>query len=228
MFPIYGITPFSMLDYPQQIASIVWFSGCNFKCSYCYNTELIKEKVKKISTSKVFEFLKSRQGLIDAVVLSGGECTLYNIYDFVKKIKDLKFKVKIDTNGTNPKLIEQLIKDNLIDYIALDYKSPQNKFNEITHSGISFELFKETLNLLINSNVTHEVRTTLCPNLIQENEVSNIADELKNIFHYSKTYYVQNYRFDHLEKDYNVELKNKIQEQIIGKNLGFQVEYRNF
>jgi pyruvate formate lyase activating enzyme len=228
MLPIYGITPFSMIDYPQKISSIIWFSGCNFKCSYCYNTELVKEKIKRLPSTKVFEFLKDRQGLIDAVVISGGECTLYNIYDFVKKIKELNFNVKIDTNGSNPQLIKKLIDDNLIDYIALDYKAPSYKFNEVIQTGINFDLFKETLNLLIHSNINYETRTTLCPNLVQEKEVSNIVDELNNVFHYSKTYYIQNYRFEHLEKDYNIGLKNKIQEQITGKNLGFQVEYRNF
>jgi len=227
ILPIYSITPFTMMDYPNKLSAILWFSGCNFKCQYCYNTELIQEKVKRIPSTKVFEFLKSRKDYLDGVVLSGGECTLHNIYDFVKKIKDIGYSVKIDTNGSNPDLMKQLLDENLIDYVALDYKSPNQIFNQVINTGVDFNLFNRTLNLLVQSNVEHEVRTTLCPNLVAENEIGKIVDNLNNI-HYAKTYYIQNYRSDHFQKEYNLDLKNKIQEHILGKKLEFNISYRNF
>ena len=130
--PIVDITSFTFQDFPGHTACIIWFAGCNFRCPYCHNPEFITGNMPKIPEEKVFEFLKSRVGLLEGVVLSGGECCLFNeVYDFVKKIKALGFLVKIDTNGTNTKLIKSMVNDKLIDFVALDYKAPKNKFVSI-------------------------------------------------------------------------------------------------
>ena len=114
--------------------------------------------MKKMDEKEVFEFLESRIGLLDGVVLSGGECTLSNdLYDFVKKIKNMGFLVKIDTNGTNFELIKKLVDEKLVDFIALDYKAPKNKFKSISGTDL-FDNFEKTLNYLIEKNINMEVR----------------------------------------------------------------------
>ena len=149
--PIVDITKFTFQDFPEHTACIVWFAGCNFRCPYCHNPEFITGNLQKIDEQKILDFLKSRIGLLDGVVLSGGECCLFDdVYDFVKKIKEMGFLVKIDTNGTNTKLIKKLVNDKMIDFVALDYKAPKEKFKSI--AGIDgFDKFDETLKFLIQS-----------------------------------------------------------------------------
>ncbi len=121
---VYDITKFTTLDYQDHLACILWFAKCNMRCSYCYNAKIVDgEGVLK--NQEVFNFLQSRIGKLDAVVLSGGECTLNpDIVEFCQEIRDLGFKIKIDTNGLNPDIIKDLIDFSLVDFIALDYKAP--------------------------------------------------------------------------------------------------------
>ena len=128
--PIYNITPFTLLDYPDKSACIFWYAGCNMRCLYCYNPEIVLGK-GTATFSEAISFLKSRQGLLDAVVFSGGECLIHkNILDQIKTVKELGFLIKIDTNGSNPNVLKQLIKSNLIDYVALDFKGTKAIFNK--------------------------------------------------------------------------------------------------
>jgi len=123
----YDITKFTTLDYKDHLACIIWFVKCNMRCSYCYNSRIV-EGEGILSNQEVFKFLKNRVGKLDGVVLSGGECTLNpDLLEICKEIKELGFKVKIDTNGLNPKLLSELISFGLIDFIALDYKAPSRK-----------------------------------------------------------------------------------------------------
>ena len=137
MFIIGGIQKTTLIDFPQKVAAIVFTQGCNFRCGYCHNPELIEtchsELVSEaFSNEKIFSFLKTRIGKLDGVVITGGEPTIQkDLYDFVKKIKSMGFSVKLDTNGTNPAIIEKLIKENLLDYIAMDIKAPLNKYQQI-------------------------------------------------------------------------------------------------
>ena len=147
--PIYNITPFTLLDYPDKSACIFWYAGCNMRCLYCYNPEIVLGK-GTTTFSEAISFLKSRQGLLDAVVFSGGECLIHkNILDQIKTIKELGFLIKIDTNGSNPNVLKQLIKSNLIDYVALDFKATRSNFQQITKSDLfpqfekSFESLQE-------------------------------------------------------------------------------------
>lgn len=188
---IFSLTPFTLLDYPHKTACIVWFAGCNMRCLYCYNPDIVLGK-GKIAFNEVLSFLKTRKGLLDGVVLSGGECTLHKkIIDFIKEIKAMEFEVKIDTNGSNPKILNSLIRDQLIDYVALDYKSLPHTFKKLTQSGL-FSEFDESLELLIQSNIPFEVRTTFHSSLIKENDfVKMIAYlETKN---FEGNYYIQHF-----------------------------------
>lgn len=188
---IFSLTPFTLLDYPHKTACIVWFAGCNMRCLYCYNPDIVLGK-GKIAFNEVLSFLKTRKGLLDGVVLSGGECTLHKkIIDFIKEIKAMGFEVKIDTNGSNPKILNSLIRDQLIDYVALDYKSLPHTFKKLTQSGL-FSEFDESLELLIQSNIPFEIRTTFHSSLIKENDfVKMIAYlETKN---FEGNYYIQHF-----------------------------------
>ncbi|HNV01531.1 MAG TPA: anaerobic ribonucleoside-triphosphate reductase activating protein [archaeon] len=170
-----GLQELTLTDFPDKVACIVFLVNCNFKCKFCYNKELTstsffkKSKRKLIPESDFFSFLESKKKMLDGVVITGGEPTLSpGLIDFIKKIKQKGFLVKLDTNGTNPWILEKLLKENLVDYIAMDFKSPEKKYPVITQSNISFSKIKESVLILKNSNIPHEFRTTLYPKLTLE------------------------------------------------------------
>lgn len=189
---IYDLTSFTHLDYPNHLSCIVWFSGCNMRCDYCYNKDIVFAKEGKYSCNDILEFLKTRVNLLEAVVLSGGEATSHDLIPFCKEIKKLGFKIKLDTNGTNYELVKELLDLELLDFIALDYKAPKSKYKAITHST-KFDDFSKTLDLLIAKNFDFEVRTTLHADLLNENDINEIISDLKNRG-YTKTYYIQKFR----------------------------------
>lgn len=194
VLPIHDLTPFTMLDFPCKMAAIVWFAGCNMRCPYCHNPDIVKGKSGKLSQSAVLSFLKDRFGLLDGVVLSGGEATLYQeLIPFVREVRMMGYAVKLDTNGTRPKIVRQLLEENLVDYIALDYKAPLQKFKAVT--GIKNKSpFDETLDFLCaQEKVEIEIRTTVHTGLLDEKDVEAIAQDLRQRG-YKGRYYVQNYR----------------------------------
>jgi pyruvate formate lyase activating enzyme len=188
---IYDITKFTHLDFPEHLACIIWFSGCNMRCDFCYNKDIVFSKDGQYSYSDVLKFLKTRINLLDAVVLSGGEATSHELVEFCKQIKKLGFLIKLDTNGTNHNSIEKLLKLKLLDYVALDYKAPLNKYQNITHSN-KYDEFSKTLNLLITSDIKFEVRTTLHNDLLNVDDVNTIINDLKNRG-YKNNYYIQKF-----------------------------------
>ena len=188
---IYDITRFTHLDYPDHLAAIFWFSSCNMRCDYCYNPEIVFAKNSPYSLMDALDFLKTRVGLLDAVVLSGGEATLHNLVEFVQEIKKLGFLIKLDTNGTNYKSVKELLDLELLDFIALDYKAPEYKFAQITHCD-KYEEFSETLGLLIESKLEFEVRTTLHFDLLNEEDIDLITKDLKQR-KYQGIYYLQKF-----------------------------------
>ncbi len=191
--PIYDITPFTVLDYPDHLASIFWFAKCNMRCVYCYNKDIVFGEGNS-TEEEAITFLKSRVGLLEAVVLSGGEATLYSdLVEFCKKIKQLKFKIKLDTNGLNPKTVQILVEEGLVDYIALDYKAPKEKYFEITKDK-HFDSFSKTLNYLIQKQFPFEVRTTVHSDLLRVEEINRIIKDLIKR-RYSGTYYLQRFIF---------------------------------
>ncbi len=187
--PLYDISPFTLLDYPNKAACIFWFVGCNMRCLYCYNPEIVLGK-GKISMEKAEEFLNSRKGLLQAVVFSGGECTIHpDMKELVRFAKKLGYLIKIDTNGARPKVIKKLIDESLVDYVALDFKGIGQKFNEITVNG-SFKAFEETFLLLKNSNIDFEVRTTIHSTLLSKMDINSMICYLESMG-YNRNYYLQ-------------------------------------
>ncbi|WP_395050507.1 anaerobic ribonucleoside-triphosphate reductase activating protein [Flavobacterium sp.] len=204
--PIYSLTPFTLLDYPHKSACILWFAGCNMRCLYCYNPEIVLGK-GSLSIEKILSFLHSRKNLLDAVVFSGGECVLHkNILPLITEVKKMGFLVKIDTNGSSPDVMQQLLKQNLIDYIALDFKSPKSKFQSITQSDL-YASFEETLNLILKSEIPFEVRTTYHSDLLTEEDLEEMVRFLENK-KYTGNYYIQYFKnnvetLSKLERSYN-------------------------
>ena len=188
---LYDITKFTQLDYPDKLACILWFAGCNYRCKYCYNPDIVFGATN-ISENEIFAFLKTRINKLDAVVLSGGEPTLYrNLIDLCFKIKKLGFKVKLDTNGSNYKKVSDLIEKNRLDMIALDYKAPKIKFAKVAGIDI-WDEFSETLNLLNYSNIKFEVRTTVHSDILNEDDIYKIIDDLYSR-KYQGVYSLQNF-----------------------------------
>ena len=189
---IHSFTPFTLLDYPDKSACILWFAGCNMKCDYCYNPEIVFGK-GAFYFSEIISFLKSRSNLLDAVVFSGGECLTHkDIIPFIKLVKSLGFFIKVDTNGSQPNVLEKLIKKQLIDYVALDFKGPKEKFFAITKSDF-YSQFISCFELLQNSSIPFEIRTTYHSSLLNPEDIDSMQNVLVELS-YDKTYFIQNFR----------------------------------
>lgn len=188
---ISNITPFTLLDYPHQSACILWYAGCNMRCLYCYNPEIVLGK-GAISFTTVLDFLNKRKDLLDAVVFSGGECLIHKtIFDHIAKVKELGFLVKIDTNGSSPHVLKKLIDAHLVDYVALDFKALPGKFEAITKSKL-FDDFELSFKLLKKTAIPFEIRTTYHSELFSNNDII----EMQQYLHQNKyegTFYIQNF-----------------------------------
>ena len=195
---VFDITKFTTTDYTGYLSCIVWFVSCNFRCLYCYNDAIVYTNKGKYSSSEVLDFLKTRVSLLDAVVLSGGEATTHNLIPICKEIKKLGFKIKLDTNATNLKQIKELIKLDLIDYIAIDFKAPKYKFKEITGTSIYDSTIK-TIQYLIKIDFSFELRSTINSSLLNENDINIMIKTISDLG-YTNIYYLQNF----LETDSNI------------------------
>lgn len=195
ILPVYGVTPFTLLDFPGHTACIIWFSGCNMRCGYCHNPGIVKGK-GQYALEKAFAFLEKRRHVLDGVVLSGGEASVYpGMHSFIKKIKAMGYAVKLDTNGIRPDLLHAFLDDQCLDYIALDYKAPIDKFKAVT--GVAkFGYFSDTLDILCGQrSIPFEVRTTVHTSLLDEEDIVTIMRDLE-LRGYRGVYYVQNFCAD--------------------------------
>jgi len=193
---IAGLQKTTLIDYPGKIAAVIFTKGCNFRCSFCHNADLVNpsSKVKIISEKEVFDFLKKRREMLEGVVITGGEPTLRpDLINFIKKIKKLDFLVKLDTNGTNPMILKSLINTStypLINYIAMDIKGPLDKYQLITNSKINLENIKKSVEIIKNSGIDYEFRTTVVPTFLDKDDFIKIGKWLKG----AKQYYLQQFR----------------------------------
>jgi len=178
-----GLQKFSLIDYPGEICAIIFTQGCSFRCPYCHNPELSNPDLYEecIPEEEIFAFLEKRKGKLDAVSITGGEPTLQSdLIDFIRKIKDRGYLIKIDTNGTHPEILKTLIEDKLIDYIAMDVKAPLEKYRKITRSKINTDLIGQSIKIIKKSNIQHEFRTTVVKSQLKENDLISIARLVKN------------------------------------------------
>ena len=168
-----GMVKTSLIDFPERIACVLFTQGCNWDCYYCHNRELIPRVPgiggpAQIPTEQVLAFLRSRVDLLEGVVISGGEPTLHaDLGDFIRSIRTLGFAVKLDTNGSNPSMIQRLLEEDLVDYIALDIKGPWEKYAEICGANADYRAVQKSLRLVRESRIGWELRTTECPSLTQ-------------------------------------------------------------
>ena len=192
-----GIQTLSLLDFPEKISAIVFTVGCNFRCGFCHNPEFVDpNQIKKLTKDfipeeKFFKFLESRKGFLDGVVVSGGEPTIHlDIIPFIEKIKNMNFLVKLDTNGTNPIVIKKLLEKKLIDYIAMDIKNIITEYNDICGAKVNLENIKKSRDLILNSGISHEFRTTVLQNFHNKEKITEIAKFCQGADRYT----IQNFR----------------------------------
>ena len=184
-----GIAKNSLVDYPGMVACVLFVPGCNYDCFYCHNRSLIDGSHTILDTRQVWDFLKKRAGLLDAVVLSGGEPTLQKgLSDAIREIRTLNYKVKLDTNGSRPEVVERLLAQGLLDYAAVDYKAPAAKYERVCGRGADAKPVRETIGLLMESGIPFEVRTTVFPQL-QIDDLTAMARELPEVPRYTLNAY---------------------------------------
>ncbi|KYK32262.1 MAG: anaerobic ribonucleoside-triphosphate reductase activating protein [Thermoplasmatales archaeon SG8-52-3] len=186
-----GIQKTSLLDYPDVISAIVWTIGCNFRCPFCYNKDIVLGNVHLIPEKEIISFLKKRKGLIEGLVITGGEPFLQkDLSDFCEKVKKLSYLIKVDTNGMYPKELKKLLEKNLIDYIAMDIKAPKKKYEKLTNIKLNIKKIEESIKLLQNSKIDYEFRTTFVPKLLSKDDIIEIAKWLEG----SKKFYLQQFK----------------------------------
>ena len=223
-----GLQKSSLLDYPGKIAAILFTQGCNFRCGYCHNPELLNFKSEEIQTditlNSFYDFLKTRTGKLDGVVITGGEpCLQDDLIEVIQEIKNLGFLVKLDTNGTYPEKIKELFNKNLLDYVAMDIKAPLDKYHKITGTIINPDNIKSSIDLIINSGIDYEFRTTVLSSQLSFSDF----EEIGNLISGAKRYYLQKFVASKIynkalmsEKTYSAEDFEKIK-MILSKTIDF-------
>lgn len=173
-----GIQHLSLVDYPGKTSAVVFTVGCNMRCGYCHNPELVlPERFERpLHHDDVFDFLKRRQGKLEGIVVSGGEPTEHeDLADILKRIKDLGFLVKLDTNGTRPAYVETLLRNNLLDYIAMDVKAPLATYSLIAARPIHTPSITKSIKHILDSGIPHEFRTTVVQSQLTATDIEDIG-----------------------------------------------------
>lgn len=189
---IKGMIEASFLDWDGKIVTTLFVPGCNFRCRYCQNWELIEhpENFAEIDFERIKKFLLNHKDFIDGVCITGGEPTIYeDLPDFIKKIKKLGFVVKLDTNGSKPGMIKKLIDEKLVDYIAMDMKASFEKYDRACGVNVDVECIKRSIDSIMDSKLEYEFRTTVVPNITDESDIENIAKSVKG----AKKYVLQQF-----------------------------------
>lgn len=189
---ISGFNKLTLVDYPKKLACIVFTQGCNYNCTFCQNSGLIQcNKDSIIDHEEIFSYLQKRKNVIEGIVISGGEPTIQpRLKDFIIRVKELGLSVKLDTNGSNPDIIKELIDEKLIDYIAMDVKNIFDEYLGIVNlKQINVDKVKRSIELIKNSGVDHEFRTTIMKNYHDVNKITQICEYLGK----DEKYYLQNF-----------------------------------
>lgn len=181
-----GLQKFTLLDYPGKIAAVVFTTGCNFRCPFCHNPEIVDPKQidydKGIEEKEVLKFLESRINNLDGICITGGEPTLQiGLADFIGKVKEMGFKIKLDTNASNSKAVENLIDNELVDYWAVDIKTIPIKYKIITNRPDAIKNIEKSISLISQSGKDLELRTTVVPGIVTESDIDGIIQWLDGI-----------------------------------------------
>ncbi len=197
---IKGFIGTSLIDFPSKVAAVVFMGGCNYACPFCHNPHLVQEDqmqfLPDMPTEEVIQKVAFRSNFIDGVTISGGEPTIHGkqLIEFIKKIKKISKKspnlaIKLDTNGSNPETIKELLDKNLLDYVALDIKTIPGQYDQISKLVSSFEQVSKTMQFLMKSSIDYEFRTTVVPTLMDMQQLMDLADTIKGC----KRYVLQNF-----------------------------------
>ncbi|HOJ49850.1 MAG TPA: anaerobic ribonucleoside-triphosphate reductase activating protein [Spirochaetota bacterium] len=189
---IAGIIGLSLIDYPDTLAGIIFLAGCNFRCPYCHNMNIVEniENLEMLEPEFVINEFKRRKKLLDGIVITGGEPTIYkNLPIFIKKIKEIGYKIKLDTNGYIPQIIKEIIEKNLVDFISMDIKSSFDSQKYSRAAGVKVDIDKilESINIIKESNINYEFRTTIINEYVDLEDIKNIARYINPV----KNYYIQ-------------------------------------
>ncbi len=195
-----AIQKFTVLDYPDKVACIAFTPGCNMRCGFCHNPEfVIPEKIREIQDSFIqeetfFHFLDGRRGLLDGVVVSGGEPTIWHdLPEFFRKIQERGFLAKLDTNGHHPEMLKKLLREKLVDYIAMDVKTSLSEYPKLVGKGVKAENIAESITLIKASGIPYEFRTTL----IKEIHSEEMLEDMEKLLAGAERYYLQTFRPGH-------------------------------
>ncbi len=183
-----GLQKLSLLDYPGHLSAIIWTAGCNLRCPYCYNTDLVLGNVPLIPQEHIFEFLEQRKDKLEAVCVTGGEPTMQSdLLGFIGRIKEMGYLIKLDTNGTRPDVLREIIDRNMVDYLAMDVKTTFERYH--TMGDVDSDDIRESIELIKSSGIEHEFRTTLVPGVVSPEDVLELLKSISPL----KRYVLQNY-----------------------------------
>ena len=175
-----GFHKISLIDYPSTVSCVLFVSGCNFDCPYCHNPELVKGNISRlihIDTKYVCDLLRRRKGLLGGVVISGGEPTIQkDLARLCEEIKKIGYPIKLDTNGSRPQVLKQLVEDGLIDYIAMDIKTDPFHYSPLISKDISADALLSSIQIIMKSAPAYEFRTTCVQPLVNEQTIGRIAN----------------------------------------------------
>jgi pyruvate formate lyase activating enzyme len=193
MLSIRGLQRTSLVDYPGRLCATIFLYGCNFRCPYCHNPDLVRKGsgLRVIKEEEVIAHLQRRKGIIEALCVTGGEpCLQKCLPKFLRKVKALGVLVKLDTNGTHPEIIQYLVANSLVDYIAMDIKAPLEKYPVVVRRPVDLDKIRVSVDTIRSSGVEYEFRTTVVPTLLDEADMTKIGHWLKD----SKRYVIQQFR----------------------------------
>lgn len=187
---IAGFQKTSFVDYPEKIAAVVFTPYCTMRCTYCHNRHILGKEAQLLDEQAVLEYLEKRRDMLDAVVVSGGEPTLQkNLPQFISLLRGMGFMIKLDTNGSNPTMLSELIANGMLDYIAMDIKAPFEKYSIITQTKDDMDAIRRSIAVIMNSGLPYEFRTTFPPSLSAE-DIAELSGQIKG----AEKYCIQQYR----------------------------------
>ena len=188
-----GLQKTSLLDYPGILSAIIWTAGCNFRCPFCYNKQLVLGKTEIISEETILSFLEKRRDVLEGLSISGGEPLLQeDIVDFTEKVKKLNYLIKIDTNGAFPERLKELIDKKLVDYVSMDVKAPKEKYDQLVGVKTDISKIEQSIDLIKNEAPDYEFKTTVIPGMLNKKDIVEIAKWLEG----SKQFYLQQFKSD--------------------------------
>ena len=186
-----GLQKTTLIDYPDKVAATIFTIGCNFRCSFCHNPDIVKGIARVISSEQIFKFFEQRKNLLEAVCITGGEPLVQSgIFSFIRKLKSMGYLIKLDTNGTKPDILQRLIDKKYVDYVAMDIKAPWKNYPKVTCRKIDLQKIKKSAIILKQGLVDYEFRSTVLPGLHSAEDIVSMARQVKG----AKKYYLQQFR----------------------------------